>query len=185
MVRDVGVARNNVHQLRRSVLGVACHKPHAVFPAERSRRIQQFGKSAAACVGVHVLPQQGNVFISAFDKLFYLVKHRVFCTRSLVPARVGDYAVGAKIIAPVHCAYPGAVSAFTQHRHTLAYHAELGLRFFAYKREPLFRAEHRFNYFRHAVVHIRSENKIHVGVAFVDLLAAVRLLRHTAAKPYF
>ena len=98
-----------------------------------------------------------------------------------MPPRVRDDAVGAEVVAAVHRAYPGAVAAFAKDGHPLAYDSEFAVRLFAYERKPLFRAEHRFYYFRNAVVHIRPEHEIDVGIAFVDLLPPVRLLSHTAA----
>ena len=51
--------------------------------------------------------------------------------------------------------------------------------------EAFFRAEGCFYNLGELVVHIGAENEIDVGIAFIYLLPAVRLLSHTAAKTDF
>ena len=58
-------------------------------------------------VGVHVLPEQGDVLIARFHKLSRLAQHVLRPAGALPSAHVGHDAVGAEVVAAVHDRQPG------------------------------------------------------------------------------
>ena len=162
---------------------MACHKAQAIFAAKRCTFRNKLGKIASARIGINVLTEQGYILIAAFNKRSHLGNNVCLIARALSAARIGHNAIAAKVVTAIHNRHPSLIATFAANGHTLAYYSEFVVRLFGYEAEAFFRFKRRFYYFRDSVVHIRSENKINIRVAFIYLLAAVRLLSHTSAKP--
>ena len=98
------------------VLGVARHKPDAeiarngVDLAKELREIHILVQSPA--IGVHVLAKERNILIPGGDERFGLAHDVLAAAGALAPADVGDDAVRAEVVAPVHDGEPGLHAAF-------------------------------------------------------------------------
>ena len=96
MADDLFVLCHHLNQLVRCILGVAGHKPKAEIPLQIGHGIDQFGETCAVqipSVGVHVLPQEGNILGAAGDQLPCLGEDSLRCTASFPSAGIGHNAV--------------------------------------------------------------------------------------------
>ena len=97
---------HGVEELVGGILGVAGHKTQQEIAVQAGQLVQKVGKAARLgqilSVGVHILSQQGDLFITLGNQTFYIGNNAGFVPAALPTPDIGDDAVGAEIVAPIH-----------------------------------------------------------------------------------
>ena len=111
LLRDFGIARHGVEELLAGITRMAGHEADEKISRNLGNGGQQVGKIHAAAqilaIGVDVLPKKGDFLRAALDQRPALGENVLRLTAALPPTDVGDDAVGAEIVAPVHDGHPG------------------------------------------------------------------------------
>ena len=169
------------------VLGVARHKPDAkiarngVDLAQELREIDVLVQSPA--IGVHVLAEERNILIPGGDERFGLAHDVLAPAGALAPADVGDDAVRAEVVAPVHygeprlhAAVPLAGEAFGDG------FGALGIEHAALRTGETVDLQRSLKKLREAPELVRAKAEINHAVRLFHLLADLLALRHAAAE---
>ena len=169
------------------VLGVARHKPDAeiarngVDLAKELREIHILVQSPA--IGVHVLAEERNILIPGGDKRFGLAHDVLAPAGTLAPADVGDDAVRAEVVAPVHDGEPCLHAAFPLAGETFGNgFGALGIEHATLRAGETVDLQRSLKKLREAPELVRAEAEIDHAVRLFHLLADLLALRHAAAE---
>ena len=181
MMRALLALRHRPEELFRRVLRVARHKADHKVARNVVDHAEEIGEVHAVLqvfpVGVHVLPEQGDVLIALPHELARLGEHRLRLAGTLAPADIGHDAVGAEIVAAVHDRQPGLHRPVAPHGDALGYRALVPGR----RKDALMAPHDALQQLRETPELVRPENQIHHRVGSLDLLGHVLLLHHAAA----
>ena len=90
---------------------MAGHEPNQKISGDLGNLFQQVCKIHSAvqilAIGIHILPQQGDVLDTAGDQLTALLQNVLGLAAALPAPDVGDNAVGAEVVAAIHDGNPG------------------------------------------------------------------------------
>ncbi|MPN11158.1 hypothetical protein SDC9_158459 [bioreactor metagenome] len=165
---------HGLKEFRRRVLGVTCHKPNEVVALYGIQPCEKRWKSPA--VGVDVLPEQRDVLITRFDKTPDLFFNTSRVAAALPAPRVGHDAVGAEVVAAVHCGNPSSDARLTADRNIL----RNGRRAAVDVGRPAALGQSFVHSGRQLEKGICAKHNVDVLVLFCNLLDPVRLLHHTS-----
>ena len=172
---------HGLKELLGSVLGVGGHKPDEEVSGDRVYLLQQVGEVHGLvqilAVGIHVLPQQGDVLVAVPDQLLHLPEDVLQLPGALPAPDVGDDAVGAEVVAPVHDGHPGLHLVLAHHRDALGNGA--GLVGDLEDASPA--GEQGVDKLGELPQHVGAEHQVHVAEGLFDLVGHVLLLGHAAA----
>ena len=114
---------HGLKQLVGGVLGVGGHKADQEIPGDGVHLLQQVGKIHGLLqvlpIGVHVLPQQGDVMIALLRQLAHLGQDVLRPAGALPSPNIGHDAVGTEVVAPIHDGHPRLDLVLPHHRDTL------------------------------------------------------------------
>ena len=185
MLRDLFALRHGVKQLMRAVLRVRGHEAYdeiavdIIYLAQKRCKIHL--ALAVVSVGIDILPEQGYFFISAPDKLARLADYNIAAAAALASADIGNYAVSAEIIAPVHYRQPRFKSAVSVQRQIFRDNA-VGIFDIKY---TLAGRQSAVKQLREFMCGMSAENYIDKRIALLNLFGYPLLLHHASAEDYF
>ena len=136
---------------------------------------------AVVSVGIDILPEQGYFFISALDKLARLADYNIAAAAALASADIGNYAVSAEIIAPVHYRQPRLEGAVSVQRQIFRDNA-VGIFDIKY---TLAGRQRTVKQLREFMRGMSAENYIDKRIALLNLFGYPLLLHHASAEDYF
>jgi len=172
---------HGLKELLGGVLGVGGHKPDEEVPGNGIHLLQQVGKVhgfiQVFAVGVHILPQQGDVLVALGHQFPHLVQNVLRLPGALPAPDVGDDAVGAEVVAPVHDGHPGLYLVLAHHRDALGDGA--GLVGNLENAAPA--GEQGVDKLGELPQHVGAEHQVHMAEGLFDLVSHVLLLSHAAA----
>ena len=185
MLCNLFALRHGVKQLMRAVLRVRGHEAYnkiaidIIYIAQKRCKIHL--ALAVVSVGIDILPEQSYFFISALDKLARLADYNIAAAAALASADIGNYAVSAEIIAPVHYRQPRFEGAISVQRQILRDNAV-----------GIFDVEHTLAGRQSTIKQLRefmrgmsAENYIDKRIALLNLFGYSLLLHHASAEDYF
>ena len=146
-----------------------------VDPAEELREVHRLLKPLA--VGVHILAQEGDLFVAGLDKLPALLHHPVRMAAFLPAPDIGDNAVGTEVVAAQHHRDPGPGLPVPAGGDALQDLSPLA----APEKDPLGVRQAGVEQLGQPVDHMGAEDDVHEGIALFKALGHVLLLGHAAA----
>ena len=177
---DLFALCHGLEQPGAGILGMAGHKTDAEVAGNGVAQFQQTGKIGEIlliqAVGIDILAQQGDILVALGHQFFQFGNDHVGMTAALSAAHVGNDTVGAEIVAAVHNGQPCAGTRLSDGRHTVPDAAFAGN-----VKHPLLLGDAAIEQLGELPQGMGAENDIHIGVAFLDFLGHLGLLRHTAA----
>ena len=185
MLCNLFALRHGVKQLMRAVLRVRGHEAYdeiavdIIYLAQKRCKIHL--ALAVVSVGIDILPEQGYFIISAPDKLARLVDYNIAAAAALASADIGNYAVSAEIIAPVHYRQPRFKSAVSVQRQIFRDNA-VGIFDIKYM---LAGRQRTIKQLREFMRGMSAENYIDKRIALLNLFGYPLLLHHASAEDYF
>ena len=185
VLRNLFALRHGVKQLMRAVLRVRGHEAYdeiavdIIYLAQKRCKIHL--ALAVVSVGIDILPEQGYFFISAPDKLARLADYNIAAAAALASADIGNYAVSAEIIAPVHYRQPRFKSAVSVQRQIFRDNA-VGIFDIKY---TLAGRQSAVKQLREFMCGMSAENYIDKRIALLNLFGYPLLLHHASAEDYF
>ena len=163
------------------ILRMAGHETDQEVPGNVVDHADQIGEvhvqAEVFAVGVDVLAEKRDVFITGGDQLLCFPDDILRQTGALAPAHVGNHAVGAEVVAAVHDGEPGFDAAVALARDALGHDAEIllgGIDALVPVHDPLEKLGK-------APELMRTEDQVHNGIGMFDPFGHVLLLHHTAA----
>ena len=181
-MRNVTGRCHYVNQLAACILGMTCHKAKNKVSLNGIEFGKQIGKiitlCTILCIGVDVLPQQGNILVTALDKFANLRHDLFFFATAFATAHVRHDAVRTEIVTPVHDRDPRTVIAFATNGKILN-HRVFG--FFG-AIDALTRLQLLTKQLRQAVQGRGPHDEIDVRIAEFDIVLTVLLCHHTTAN---
>ena len=175
--------RHRPDQVVREILRVRGHEAYPLYALHTADPAQESGKGGRLGeffpVGIDVLPEQHDLLHAVRGQMADLREDILRLAADLAAADIGNNAVGAEIIAPVHDVHAGFEAVLPLHRQGLRQNRRLFLNL----EDPLFLREGAVQKLRKRVEVVGSEHKVHEGIALFDLLHRVRLLHEAAAEP--
>ena len=168
-------------QLFRGVLGVAGHEADEKIPRNVVDHADQIGEVHAAvqilAVGIHVLPQQGDVLIALIHQLPGLSEDVLRQAGALPAPHIGHNAVGAEVVAAVHDGKPRLYLPVPAEGDALGH----GAGAVPGSEYTLVSGHHLLHKLRETPKLMGAEDQIHHRVGLFDLLRHMGLLHHAAA----
>ena len=105
----VGARGHHIERGVGHVLGMGGGETHTHFRCRIRHHAEQCGKvcllsaiRGGVPVRIDILAQQNNFLEAACAQVFQLGKDALRFARALAPTGIGDYAIGAEIVAPAH-----------------------------------------------------------------------------------
>ena len=173
---------HGVEQLIAGVLGLGRHKADQVVAVDLVQLPQQVrkvpGLRQILAVGVDVLAQQGDLLIPLRRQLADLLHDLLRGAAALPAPDVGDDAVRAEVVAPIHDGHPRPNPALPDHGHALGNGAVLVL----HGEHPAPAGIHPVQQLRELPQGLGPEHQVHMAIALPDLPGHLRPLGHAAAQ---
>ena len=173
---------HGVKQLIAGILGLGRHKADQVVAVDLVQLPQKVrkvpGLRQVLSVGVHVLAQQGDLLEALRRQLADLLHDLLRGAAALPAPDIGDDAVGAEVVAPIHDGHPRPDPALPDHGHPLGNGAVLVL----HGEHPAPAGIHLIQKFRELPQGLGPEHQVHMAIAGPDLLRHLRPLGHAAAQ---
>ena len=183
MVADALFGGDDVDELAAGILGVAGHEAKVIVPRHLAEHGQQVGEVhpgfQALAVAVHVLAQQGDLFVTRLHQLAALRQNVLGAAAALSAAHIGHDAVGAEIVAAVHDGQPGPEVRIAADGHLF------------HDVRPLHRGLQKALFAAGELLHqqlgqgvdgVHAEHQVHKGVTLAQLVHHGGLLGHAAAQ---
>ena len=164
------------------VLRVAGHEADVVVTRHGAQQVEQVGEVdlffQALAVAVHVLTQQGDLFVACFHKAAELGQDVAGLAALFAAAHIGHDAVCAEVVAAIHDGQPGAELALAPDGDVLHDDRALG----RVQQHALVLLQLLGDELRQGVDAVHAEHKIDVGVALAQLFHHMLLVSHAAAQ---
>ena len=173
---------HGLKQLVGGVLGVRGHESNekisrnVVDGGQQVREVHGLGQVLA--IGVHVLAQEGDVFIALLYQAPHLVQDVLRCAGALPAPDIGHDAIGAEVVAAIHDGHPGLDAVLADGGDTLG--DGPGLVGHREDASPL--GEQGVDHLRELPQGVGAEDQVHVAIGLADLLGHMLLLHHAAAQ---